>query len=55
MDTVDLQPDDESVKQYYEKLQEYRNVDETHEGTVQVAFQHLLSRSVKEHCDEVAM
>ena len=42
MDTVDLQPDDESVQQYYEKLSEYRNVGETHEGTVQVAFQHLL-------------
>jgi predicted helicase/tetrahydromethanopterin S-methyltransferase subunit G len=49
MDTVDLQPDDESVKRYYEKLQEYQKVDETHEkvdetheGTVRAAFQHLL-------------
>jgi len=42
MDKVDLHPDDDSVKQYYEKLQEYRNVDETHEGTVRAAFQHIL-------------
>ncbi len=42
MDSVDLQPDDESVKRYYDKLNEYRNLDETHEGTVKAAFQHVL-------------
>lgn len=42
MDSVDLQPDDVSVKRYYDKLNDYRNLDETHEGTVKAAFQHVL-------------
>ncbi len=42
MDSIDLKPDDESVKRYYDKLNDYRNLDETHEGTVRAAFQHLL-------------
>ncbi|MCS4221406.1 type ISP restriction/modification enzyme [Salinibacter ruber] len=35
-------PDDEGVKRYYDKLNDYRNLDETHEGTVKAAFQHVL-------------
>ncbi|MCS3859452.1 putative helicase [Salinibacter ruber] len=42
MDSIDLKPDDEGVKRYYDKLNDYRNLDETHEGTVKAAFQHVL-------------
>lgn len=40
--TVDLSPSDDVVQEYYNKLNQYREVGSTHERTVRAAFQHLL-------------
>ncbi|MDM8558676.1 type ISP restriction/modification enzyme, partial [Candidatus Parabeggiatoa sp. HSG14] len=44
-----ITPKQKHIQAYYKELKEFKSLGQTHEGTVKIAFQHLLESIAKQH------